>query len=183
MDATITDQATAIAALIKTRDVLAVTAAAYEEANAHLRGLIFSVRPKGLLTVDEMAKAIERDRNYIDSVWSLLGGGVKVDGKVKQTRVPVAEGADAAAARQAYNDLADASRTRQLALSAMETARAERNRVITMIYAADMPGLGPSPIARHVGIDRNHVLRIVRRAGVKPVHRTGAKNQYTSTAG
>lgn len=176
MDATIIDQATAAAALNKARDVLTDASDNYDARDTKLRTLIIETRPKGLLTVTEMAQAVGRDRNYIDSVWSANGGTVKG----KQTRVPVAEGTSGEAARWAYESLVDAAADRQRALNILNTARAERNRVLVMVYVSEL--LGPSPIAREVGVDRNHVGRIARAAGVAPVHRKGSKNQYTSTS-
>ncbi|AKA61796.1 hypothetical protein AVT62_gp58 [Streptomyces phage TP1604] len=168
------DQATATAALVKVRDDLTTAVDNLTTVTDNLWDHVIRVRPKGLLTVDEMAEAIGRDRNYVDSIWSAHGETTKG----KQTRVPVAEGVDPEAARHAYETLSDAANSRQRAVSMVSTARAERDRVVSLVYGSKL--LGPSAIAATVDVDRNHVLRIARKAGVKPVHRVGSKNQYTN---
>ena len=178
MNAEIIDQATATTALNRVRDNLFTAAETLTTVGDEMRNLIVAVRPAGLLTVDEMAQAIERDRNYIDSVWSAYGETVRVDGRVKQTRVPVTEDTNPEDARAAYEQLSEASRNHRRVLSLVGTSRAERDRVVAMVYGSKL--LGPSAIAAEVGIDRNHVLRIARKAGVAPVHRTGSKNQYSA---
>uniref|UniRef100_A0AAU7GXD0 Helix-turn-helix DNA binding domain protein n=1 Tax=Streptomyces phage Geonosis TaxID=3158856 RepID=A0AAU7GXD0_9CAUD len=169
------DAATATAQLVKVRDGLKTAADELSASTDRLWDHVVRIRPQGLLTVDEMAEAIGRDRNYVDSIWSAHGETTKG----KQTRVPVAEGVDAEAARRAYETLADAAGSRTRAASAVTTARAERDRVVAMVYGSKL--LGPSAIASAVDVDRNHVLRIARKAGVKPVHRVGSKNQYTTS--
>jgi hypothetical protein len=121
-----------------------------------------------------MAAAIGRDRNYVDSIWSAHGETTKG----KQTRVPVAENTDAKAARTAYELLAGSANDLKRAAAAVTKARSERDRVVAEVYRSKL--IGPSDIAKAVEVDRNHVLRIARKAGVKPVHRTSSKNQYTS---
>jgi hypothetical protein len=168
------DQATATAALIKVRDDLNDSVDNLCDRTDGLRDHVVRIRPQGLLTVDEMAEAIGRDRNYVDSIWSANGDTTKG----KQTRVPVSEGVDAEAARFAYETLADAAGNLKRAASLVSAARAERDRVVSLVYGSKL--LGPSAIAATVDVDRNHVLRIARKAGVKPVHRVGSKNQYTT---
>lgn len=168
------DQATATAALMKARDALNTAVDNLCSRTDGLRDQVVRIRPQGLLTVDEMAEAIDRDRNYVDSIWSAHGETTKG----KQTRVPVGEGVDAEAARHAYETLAESAGNLKRAASLVSTARAERDRVVSLVYGSKL--LGPSAIAAAVEVDRNHVLRIARKAGVKPVHRVGSKNQYTT---
>lgn len=176
-DENVTDQATAKAALNKVRDDLAKATGNASTTMTTLRDTIVSVRPSGALTVDEMAEAIGRERNYVDSVWSSHGETKQG----KQTRVAVADD-DGKFAHELdeYRQLADAAREQRGAAGTVNVMRAERDRVVAMVYASKI--LGPSAIAAEVGIDRNHVLRIARKAGVSPVHRTAgtARNQHTT---
>jgi hypothetical protein len=170
----VADEATARAALRVVRDDLVAAVDHVMASTDAMRDKLVAVRPLGLLTVDEMAQAIGRDRNYVDRVWSAYGTTTKG----RQTRVPVVSDEDAAVkARDTFDELADMATRHNRTLSAVATARSARDRMVAMVYAAKV--LGPSAIATEVGIDRNHVLRIARKAGVAPVHRTGAKNQYT----
>lgn len=175
MDAILTDQATAEAALVKVRDNLIKARDDYQAKHDALKALLIDIRPRGLLTVNEMAEAAGRDRNFVDRLWS--GTGQTTKGK--QTRVQVAENTDAYEARDAYEAIKEAAYSRQRALKIYDTALAERNRVVAMVYRSELLG-GPSPLARLAGIDRNHIGRIARKAGIPPVHRPGTKNQYTS---
>lgn len=172
MDPRIADEATAVRGLNDVRDKLAAAITRSDNAMGTLREKIVSVRTKALLTVAEMAEAVGKDRNYVDSVWSTYGE-TKVG---KQTRVQVQ--ADGAAARAAYEDLGKAAGNQRARAEDEKTARAERNALIVLVYASGI--LGPSQIGREVGVDRNHVLRVARTAGVKPVHRTASRNQYTA---
>jgi hypothetical protein len=174
MNIEITNEATAVAVLNRVQDDLIEAVETLDNRTTALHDKIVEIRPLGLLTVDEMAKAVDRERNYIDSVWSLSGATVKG----KQTRVTVDETADAEAARAAYDMLAELSDNQRRAARAVTTARSNRNQAVVTAYASRV--LGPSSIAQHVGVDRNHVLRIARAAGVKPMHRTGSKNQYSN---
>lgn len=175
MDATIVDQATAISALRTVRDDLFGALKTADEAMEVLRDLIVLVRPSGLLTVDEMAEAIGRDRNYVDSVWSNFGD----TSRGKQTRVVAANAdeTDVETARHNLRKAADQQRDRAAAVSVL---RAERDRVVAMVYASKI--LGPTSIASEVHVDRNHVLRIARRAGIAPAHRKESRNQYSAQA-
>ena len=172
----INDQDTATRALNNARDTLDGVAGAYIVAGTVLRKLILEIRPQGILTVGEMAEAVGRDRNYIDSVWSSHGDTTKG----KQTRVTVGTDADAVAARGAYDNLHQAADAQRKLAGSVRVARAERDRLVVMVYSSKL--LGPSAISAAVGIDRNHVLRTARKAGVAPVHRAGTKNQYTNPA-
>lgn len=176
MNAEIIDQATANAALIKVRDDLAMAVDNLMDTTDRLRDKVVDIRPKGLLTVDEMAQAIGRDRNYVDTIWSAHGETTKG----KQTRVPVAEGTNPDDARAAYESLVYIGDYQRRAASSVSTARAERDRVVALVYGSKL--MGPSAIAAAVDVDRNHVLRIARKAGVAPVHRTGSKNQYSAVS-
>lgn len=168
------NQDTATSALIRARDCLNEATDNMCGRSDDLRDHVVRIRPQGLLTVDEMAEAIGRDRNYVDSIWSANGETTKG----RQTRVPVTDAVDPEAARHAYETLADAALNLKRAANRVTTARAERDRVVALVYGSKL--LGPSAIAATVAVDRNHVLRIARKAGVKPVHRVGSKNQYTT---
>lgn len=173
MDTNIIDAATATAALNKIRaDVALALDESFTTADA-LREAIVSVRPSGVLTVDEMAEAVGRERNYIDSVWSSYGDTTQG----KQTRVAV--DAPERAKEQAAKLLSDAVRYKLAAAAALGVLRAERNRIVTMVYGSKI--LGPSAIAAEVGMDRNHVLRLARKAGLTPAWRAAgtSRNQHT----
>jgi hypothetical protein len=171
----VTDQATATAALNKVRDDLVKAAENAASATTALRDGIVRIRPSGLLTVDQMAEAIERDRNYVDSVWSNYGD----THQGKQTRVPALAADDENVYElPTYRELADLARNQRGTAATLGVIRAERDRIVAMIYASKL--LGPSAIGSNVGVDRNHVLRIARKANVQPVHRTDARNQYTT---
>lgn len=174
-DENVTDQATAKAALNRVRDNLAKATGNASDTMTTLRDTIVKVRPTGIITVDEMAEAIGRDRNYVDSVWSTHGATKK--GKQTRVAADVTEDEQLAAVRQ----LADVAGNQRGAAGTVNVMRAERDRVVAIVYASKI--LGPSAIAAEVGIDRNHVLRIARKAGVAPVHRTAgtARNQHTTT--
>ena len=81
----ITDQDTAVRALNKSRDDLASAIGNADQWMKDFRDTIVQLRPMGVLTVDEMAEAIGKDRNYVDTVWSDHGDATKG----KQTRVHV----------------------------------------------------------------------------------------------
>lgn len=172
---TITDVATATAALNKVRDNLAKATGNATDTMKTLRTTIVAVRPTGVITVDEMAEAIGRDRNYIDSVWSTHGDTTKG----KQTRV-VADVSDDERVR-AVQRLADAAGAQRGTAGTVNVMRAERDRVVAMVYASKI--MGPSAIAAAVDIDRNHVLRIARKSKVAPVWRPAgtARNQHTAS--
>ncbi len=176
MDTEIIDQATATATLHRVRDNLDKATVAADHATKALRDGVVAIRPTGILTVDQMAEAVERDRNYIDSVWSSYGDTTKG----KQTRVSKnASEVEVAVAEDRLASLADAQSG---AAATMSTARAERDRVVAMVYASKI--LGPSAIAAAVEIDRNHVLRLCRKAGMAPMWRNAgaARNQHSAKA-
>lgn len=163
------------AELANFRNALKTAVDAHTAATDNLWKAIVDIRPKGILTVDEMAEAVERDRNYVDSVWS-AHGTVR---KGKQTRVPVADHDGVAEeARAAYDELKRLAGDLSEAAELVTTVRANRDTAVVSTYASRV--LGPSAIARHVGVDRNHVLRIARKAGIRPVHRTDSRNQYSA---
>lgn len=169
--AEVTDQATAAAALNHARDNLAKAIRYGEDAIDKLRERIVSLRPTGILSVDQMAKAIGRDRNYIDSVWSAFGDVTPG----KQTRV-VPDGV-LELVNQATTELTRLGHESAAAASRVSLARSERDRTVAMVYGSKL--IGPSAIAANVGVDRNHVLRIARRQGVGPAHRVVSRNQYS----
>lgn len=170
----ITDQATATAALVRVRDRLEDAGIRAVQATAALREVIVTIRPTGILTVGEMAEAVSRERNYVDTVWSAFGCTTKG----KQTRV--SREADDDARAQAVQRLYEAARTQRNDASAANVARAERDRTVAMVYASKI--MGPSAIATAVGIDRNHVLRVARKAGLTPAWRAEGtvRNQHTA---
>lgn len=179
MNAEVIDQATAQAALAKVRDDLLRAADGLSTATDGLRTAIITARPQGVLTVDQMAQAIGRDRNYVDSIWSEQGQIARVDGRIRQTRVTVTDDVDQGKVDAAAAVLRKVADDQRRQANEVKTARAERDRVVAMVYQSKL--LGPSAIAAEVKVDRNHVLRIARRAGVRPVHRVSSKNQYTTT--
>lgn len=176
--ATVTDEGTAVAALRKARLDLATAKINSDDAMADLRDLIVAIRPTGRLDVHQMAAAIERDRNYVDSVWSIYGETEKG----RQTRVAPPVQLDGAAYLKAldesYQALAAANKAQRKAAADLKDARAARDWLVAVVYASKI--LGPTDIAREVGIDRNHVLRLARKAGVDPAHRPDARNQYSA---
>lgn len=167
-----TDQATAVAALNKARENLSAALGEYDQHTRELREKILALRPSGVLTVDRMAKAIDRKRNWIDTLWAEHGNVVKK----KQTRAPKFTG-DPSVAESSFEELKKLADAQRAAIPKVETARADRDRTIVMVYVSKI--LGPSAIAYEVGVDRNHVQRIVKAAGVVPVHRPDTVNQYT----
>lgn len=171
--AEVIDQATARSALIDARISLNQAIYDADSATDRLRERIVALRPSGVLSVDQMAQAVGRDRNYIDSVWSTHGEVTKG----KQTRVaPIAE--DDRAVDRAATELTNLARELKNSTDRVTVARAERDRTVAMVYASKL--LGPSAIAAEVGVDRNHVLRIARRQGVGPAHRAVSRNQYSA---
>lgn len=173
--AVVNDQNTAATSLRTARDNLTQALEAAEAAMVELRDLIVEIRPSGLLTVDEMAGAIGHDRNYVDSVWSARGETQRG----KQTRVN-AHGVEVGEAdrQAAASKLASAAQRQRATAEAVKTSRSERNRVVALVYASKL--LGPSAIATEAAVDRNHVLRLARQAGVAPMHRKGSRNQYSA---
>lgn len=169
----ITDKATATAALNKSRSDLARAIDSLNNRTDVLRDLIVSIRPAGVLTVAEMAEAVGRDRNYIDSIWSSYGNPVKG----KQTRVSVR--ASDETRESAIDSLAGAAASVRLATDEVSGLRAERIGFVTLVYGSKI--LGPSAIAAESGIDRNHVLRAARKAGLTPAWRAAgtSRNQHT----
>jgi hypothetical protein len=170
---------TARAALRKVRDQLIEAAQNHLDRSDYVAELVVKIRPAGLLTVDEMAQALDRRRGYVDNLWATSDEMRELTAEGKQTRVPV-KNPDPERARHAYESLADAGASLKRATQQLLDARAERNRVVAMIYGSKV--LGPSAIAAESGIDRNHVLRLSRRAGVPPQHRDDARNQYSAAS-
>lgn len=167
------EAAEAVSKLRAKRDELASAVTTASESTARLRQGIIRIRPSGLLTVDEMTEAVDRDRNYVDSVWSTFGATEKG----KQTRVQI-DASDLDKVREAYDELHALADDQRRTAGVEKRVRAERDALVAGIYKAKT--LGPSAIAAAVGVDRNHVLRIARKAGVKPQHRKIARNQYTA---
>lgn len=173
MDATITDQAMATTALHKVRDDLAKAVKNAASTTEDLRAAIVRIRPLGVITVDQMAEAINHDRNYVDSVWSTYGETAQG----KQTRVAVQASEDEQLTL--IGQLSSLAHNQRGAANTVPVLRAERDRVVAMIYASKI--LGPTAIAKAVGVDRNHVLRIARKSKVAPVWRDNSRNQYTAS--
>lgn len=176
-DRLVTDQATAVTALRTVRDKLAIAQMKADEKMDALRDTIVRIRPTGVLPVDTMADAIGRDRNYVDSVWSIYGETQQG----KQTRAyPADPVGDPDAAKAAEDALKAAAKAQRDSARSVKTARSERDVVVAMVYASKL--LGPTAISAEVDVDRNHVLRIARKAGVAPMHRQGSRNQYSTGA-
>lgn len=180
-----TDTATARSALNAVRDDLAAAEETADAASKALRRGILEARPAGVLTVDQMAAAMGRSRNYVDSIWSSHGGDLKKAMKQKgdihkQTRVMTVEATEEER-RDAALHLSNLYRDFRSSLSAVTAARSLRDRVTALVYASRLQGLGPSAIGREVGVDRNHVLRVSRTAGIGPQYRTGSQNQHTAS--
>lgn len=173
MNGTIADVATATTSLNHVRDMLAKAVSESTDATLLLRNAVLTIRPTGRLTVNQMADAVGRDRDYIDGIWSQYGG----DAKTSTQRDTGAADMDAAVSTDEYQRLAEAASRQTATAAAASRWRAERNRVVAMVYASKL--IGPHHIATAVGIDRNHVLRIVRAAGVAPQYRPGTKNQHS----
>lgn len=174
----LSDQATAAASLLKARNELDKAIETADATMDALRVAIVELRPSGILTVEEMAAALGRDRNYVDSTWSALGETHRdAEGRVQQTRVSP-QGVSETARKQAAERLSSLGRKQKDTAAAVTSARSERDRVVAMVYASKL--LGPSAIADRVGVDRNHVLRITRRRGVGPMHRESTRNQYSA---
>lgn len=178
-DPSVADQATAIAALRKAAAELSRAVDKADSAMDGLRELIVELRPTGLMTVDQMAEALSTEdhpvnRNYIDSVWSKYGE----THEGKQTRAVAPEGFDRFDVTRSVSSLKAAGRLQRRTADQCRTLRAERDRLVSMVYASKI--LGPTAIARESGIDRNHVLRLARKAGFGPVHREGTRNQHTA---
>lgn len=173
MGVTDIDKTTAIFALEQAGSDLAKAVTADKSATEALRDAIVRIRPSGLLTVDEMAEAVYRDRNYIDAIWSAHGETTKG----KQTRVLVIADPDGPLP-SVYRELRELAGAKGLTAGRVLSRRAERDKAVASVYASKV--LGPSAIAAHVGIDRNHVLRVSRKAGIRPQHRTVTRNQHTA---
>ncbi len=172
--ASIVDEATAKAALNKARDALYDAVDSATDAMQKLRAAIVADRPTGVITVNEIAAAIGRDRNYVDSVWSAHGATTK--GKQTRATPDVVEGGYRAA-KLRLTAVANAQRD---AAYVVNVRRSQRDRVVALVYASKI--LGPSAIADAVGIDRNHVLRVARKAKITPAWRPAgtSKNQHTT---
>jgi hypothetical protein len=150
----------------------------FTQATDRLRSLILAVRHVPGVAVREMATAIDRDRNYIDSVTSTYQGSPAVLPEPE-------EGQDKAQYKELLLGLLTAAQTEQdTAYGEAKIARVVRDRAIVEAYKADVRGrpLGPSAIGAAAHIDRNHVSRIVKNAGVKPRHRSNIANQYSRKA-
>ena len=176
-DTSLTDAVTATAVLVKTRDALAEAVDVRKDSVSALRDAIVLIRPQGILTVDKMAEAVDRDRNYIDAVWSNYGDG----DKGKQTRVQLIDVNDASR-ELAVKMLTDLAAGVRRALDAEDVARKAHHRNIALAYGAAIKGFGPSAISGAAGVDRNHVLRISRAAKIAPVWRQPgtSRNQHSA---
>jgi hypothetical protein len=147
----------------------------------NLRVEVVDARTAGVLTVPQIAAAIGRERSAVDGIWATYGPGIEVDphGKRKQTRVATMPlGTDDTLFAASVSKLSDAARAYKEAVDHVGAMRKERDRAIVAVYTSG--AVGPSAIADLVGIDRNHVLRLVRKAGVGPIHRKNPRNQYTA---
>lgn len=143
------------------------------EVSEALRTAIVRIRPLGLLTVGEMAEAVGRDRAYIDSVWSEYGDTVQG----KQTRIAVAADPDGPLPT-VYGELSELSDLQYRALACSVNLRTARNEMICDLYVSKT--LRVVDLAVAAGIDRNHIGRILRAAGVGPMYRSNNRNQHTA---
>lgn len=169
--ATLTDADQARSRLVFVREDLRSAVDRRTAATDKLWTLIVQIRPSGKLSVDKIAEAVRRNRHFVDSVWSARGETTKG----KQTRVPVT-GTEAEAA-EAFDTLRNAADELAAAQAEADNLTKTRNAVVAEVYASK--ALGPNEISRVVGIDRNHVGRICRTAGIPPLHRADVRNQYT----
>lgn len=163
------DAASAHAELSSARRSLELAESAFRGATSGLRDAILDVRRARVLTVNEVAEAIGRKRSYVDNVWHVHGGEFYPGDPATSTDEIARD-----RSRAALTDAADAQVT---AMNELSSARDHRDRLVATTYASKV--LGPSRIAETAGIDRNHVLRLARRAGIGPMHRTNIANQYT----
>jgi len=144
-----------------------------EDATADFHDLITYVHHTNLLMVTEMAKAIGRDRNYIDSAWSYS----QRTGRTAEIKPSWFNLTGEETEEQLYAALEAGARAHRQSLEDVKKARQTRDAAVCTVYASKV--LGPSAIARAAGIDRNHVLRIVKKAGIAPAHRRNIRNQYS----
>lgn len=142
-----------------------------ETSTQKLHDLITWVRSTGKVSVNEMAETMDRARNYVDSVWSISSRAGKVIDPEDFGLSPYADEYELKSKLNQYSNMQRAH------FQELRAIRKERDQAVVMVYASRV--LGPSDIARHVGIDRNHVGRLARSAGVSPQHRWNIKNQYS----
>lgn len=166
------DESTVAASLNKARDSLNAAVAMYMKSRDELHATIIQVRRDGVMCVNEMAQVLGESRNYVDRIWSTRPDRACVETEAYRYSVNDVEGN-----RKALVALTEAKAEHRRNANILSAARAERNRQVVMAYTSKV--LGPSSIAAESGVDRNHVLRIARRNGVGPVHRTEPRNQYT----
>lgn len=131
------------------------------------------VAARSVLSVNGIAEAIGRERNYVDSVWS----AARRTTPGKQTRINVKD-VPGGQAEQAKDSLARLAKLYADAAQEREAVRETRNAIVVAVYRSGV--LGPSAIAAAARIDRNHVLRLKTQAGVAPAHRANTRNQYTA---
>lgn len=144
---------------------------ASEDSTEDLHDLITWVRSTGRVSVNNMASAMGRKRNYVDSAWSIANRAGR-EPIPAWFNIPEEENAAALLAHLArYSD------AQRKAYEEMKVVRQKRDSAVAMVYASKV--MGPSEIAKWVGIDRNHVGRISRVHGVAPQHRSNIRNQYS----
>lgn len=148
--------------------------AAFNTATDDLLDLVTWVRSLDRLPVNEMARVLRRERNYVDSTWSdarASGRDKEVDGSWFGLSEDSSD-AQLLAALAAYGVVQSS------ALDQRDKAQAARNKAVCEVYRSK--DLGPTAIGAEVGMTCNHVLRVVRRSGIRPLHRTNIRNQHTA---
>lgn len=136
-----------------------------------LHDLITYVAGTRKVAVTEMATAIGRARNYVDSV-------VSASNRMRRVPHPAWFKMTGDESGEQLLSALSAARVRQAFFqNRIKEARAARDAAVVEAYASKV--LGPTRIAEAVGIDRNHVLRLRAKAGIAPQHRTNIRNQYS----
>lgn len=118
--------------------------------------------------ISALAMAAGKERNYVDRIKAKSDAAPLRGGK--DNRVPkVAYGPDAMMA--ATEEVARAAKKYEAAKKDYAESLEARDVLMSQVYADRL--LGPTQIAKEVGIDRNSVMRITRAKGI-PRIRQGA---------
>lgn len=129
-----------------------------EEARAQARTRLHECIVKHLhsrvLRVSDMARATGFDRNYIDAIRSSNKiPGVRTLGRADSNREMIGA---------ALFELQTASEAYEKARTDYKDTLSVRNEVVVLAYETYV--MGPSALAKLIGCDRNHVMRIARTA-------------------
>jgi hypothetical protein len=162
----------AVKTLGRLADDLADAVKESEKTTDDLYDLITYLRTDDLVPVADMAEAMGRDRNYIDSTWS----DSQAHGDSADPAWFGLTGDDSPETLLAK--LAEISEAQLAAKERVTTLRNARNALVAQVYASRL--MGPVAIAKEIGVKCNQVLRIVKKQGVAPVHRTKIRNQYSA---